>query len=417
MRILFVDHPQFTSGSYFLWHGLNEMLPGSVIVYPHVPTHYDVDRFDLRSQQWFLDMEAAVNRKELPPGVPPFAPGEALTGRGHTEIIHYGLAKLFPQPSEIPDEGRVVQQLSEGRFDLVILANSHRVPTIALGRLKERVRSMPPIIYLDAGERDELNEHWIHVFCPALVFKQILTPEVLSRGLTVKIPGYSLRMLPLPLSSSTVDYQDTMAGELPLSFTRKTDGHHFKMFDIYYPLGDTWPARKPLLKMLDEFCRARNIPIIGWTVTENHHLMLSRSRMAVTMRGSGRDTQRYWEIPFYETLMLSDGTMGCVHPYPFEDGKTAVFYSSVDDLSRKVDRYLPKDGAVEMERRAIAKAGKEHLRRYHSTAARAVFFLDRVRETLGTPLSSDQEASISRWKETRGWSPAWQGPVADARIP
>lgn len=417
MRILFLDHPQFTSGSFFLWHGLNEVLPGAVVAYPHIPTHYDADQFDMRAQPWFVDMEALVARKELPPGIPPFALGEGLTGGGQTETKRYGMSKKFTWPSEILGESQIVQQLEAGLFDLVILANSHRVPTIALGRLKERVRSMPPIVYYDAGERDELNEHWIHVFRPSLVFKQILTPEVLNRGLTAKIQGYSLRMLPLPLSSPIVDQRDMMLEKLPWSFTRSTDEPHYKMFDIYYTMGDTWPARKPLLGMLDSFCRTRNIIALGWMTTENYHIAISRSRMAVTMRGSGRDTQRYWEIPLYETLMLADGTMGCIHPYPFEDGKTASFYGSLDDLMHKLERYLPKGGSGEAERRTISMAGKEHLRRYHSTAARSVFFLDRVREHLGVSPSPDQESSLSRWKEEHGWSPSWQGPVADARIP
>jgi hypothetical protein len=413
MRILFLDHPQFTSGSYLLWHGLNEVLgPGAVIVHPHIPTHYDADVLDLRAQPWFHEMEAAVSRRDLPQGIPAFAPGEGLTGGGETLLKRYSPGLKFPPPPEPASEERVAQELDAGRFDLAVLSNSHRVPTLALARLRRRVRTMPPIVYYDAGERDELNEHWIHVFRPHLVFKQILTPEVEARGLSVPIPGYALRMLPLPLSSPLADNpsETRMGGRLMAEF-QQMDGPDSKAYDVFHWMGPTWPGRPPVVAALDRLCAERKLATSGSAEPAAYHRILATCRVAVTMRGSGRDTHRYWEIPLYRTLMLADGTMGCLHPYAFEDGKTAAFWLTLDDLLSKVVSFAERGGPRGSDRERIAAAGKAHLRTYHTTGSRAVFFLERVGEHVKA-LDPAARAAVDRWKESRAWDGRpWRSPA------
>lgn len=416
MKILFLDHPQFTSASFFLWHGLNEVLPrGSVLAYPHIPTHYDEDAVNFGDLPWFVEMSDRARRGELPPGVPPFAPDEGLTGGGQMFTKRYESSMRFAPPSSPPTEESVASGLGAGEFSLVVLSNSHRVPTIALGRLRDRARGMPPVVYYDAGERDELNEHWVHVFRPSLVFKQILTPAVAARGLSVPIRGYGLRMLPLPLSSPIVGRSEPFVAGLPIQWMRDNDDPLEKLFEVFYSMGPTWEGRAPVVAMLDSLCRERGLSTVGNVTYKNYHIVLSRSRVAVTMRGSGRDTQRYWEIPLYKTLMLADGTMGCLHPYPFEDGRTAVFWKSLEDLREKVLRYAPKGvpAQMEAERLAISRAGKDHLWRYHSTGSRAIFFLERVREHLPGVVDGPADAAISRWKEGYGWDGRpWEGPAS-----
>lgn len=418
-RILLIDHPQFTHGTFFLWHGLKEIEEATggaiqVSVYPHIPTHFDAERFNLLEIPWYQELEKLVAKKELPWGIPAFSPDETLTYHGQEVIGRYGFAQKFAPPEEPLREFEVVEAINQGRFDLIILGNSHRVPTILLGRLKEKVHAvnMPPIIYYDAGERDELNEHWVHVFRPDLTFKQIVTQQVQVTGLTCPIPNYKFKLLPLPLSSILVDYPMTKIGKLELWQYQQLSDPDEKFLDIFYPMGNTWDARQPILEMLDMITETQKINRIGPVVYNNFHLALAKSRMAVTMRGSGRDTLRYWEIPLYRTAMVSDGTMGCTHPYPFEDRKTALFWTDAADLLRLILPRLPKGGPHEAEIRAVAEAGKEHLRTYHSTLSRAMFFLDRLDEEFGFHCGSIPK--IQHLKETRGWdlSRAWEGPVA-----
>ena len=420
-RILLVDHPQFTSATYYLWQGLKELeelFPDhfSVSCYPYIPTHYDEDRFDLKDLPWFNWLDAIAedskkNAAQLPPGIPAFHPEERLTSQGET-AMHRGIYwRKFKKAGVIPDESTAVEHLQNGKFDLVILGNSHRVPTILLSRLRERVQNFPPIVYFDAGERDELNEHWIHVFRPDLVFKQILTPAVEKKGLTVQIPGYKLRMHPLPLSSPIVGSPDAEIEGLTFEWLRDNSRKSVKMLPVFYALGSTWPERALVTKAIDELVLRHNLPRVSQCSYLNYNILMAKSRMAVTMRGSGRDTNHYWEIPLYRTAMIADGTMGCIHPYPFEDGKTAIFYRSIPELVEIVEANLPESGYQAMELNRIATAGQEHLERYHSTAARAVFFLDILNQELNF-LDQGLSSCISKWKGLKQWDGRpWKGLV------
>lgn len=420
-RILIVDHPQFTSATYYLWQGLKELeelYPEqlSVSSYPYIPTNYDDDKFDLRSLPWFNWLDELVenskrNAAQLPYGIPPFQADERLTSRGETFMSRGAYWKKFPKVRVIVDEATAISALNSGEFDLVVLGNSHRVPTILLSRLKERVQNFPPVVYFDAGERDELNEHWIHVFRPDLVFKQILTPEVKKKGLSVQISGYKLRMYPLPLSSPIVDCQEASLEGLSFQWLRKNSRTSVKMLQIFYALGNTWPEREEVIKVIDAIVLRRNLDRIKHCSYLNYNIAMAKSRMAVTMRGSGRDTNHYWEIPLYRTAMICDGTMGCIHPYPFEDKKTAIFYRSIPELAELVEKYLPDCGESAVELHKIAVAGQDHLEKYHSTAARAVFFLDILGKELNF-LDRGLSDVLAGWKSMKQWDGRpWEGVV------
>ena len=420
-RILLIDHPQFTSATYFLWQGLKELealYPEalSVSCYPYIPTNYDDDQYDLNTLDWFkslnLQVEESKKGSPLPYGIPAFQPTETLTSRDETLMRRGCPWRRFPKATLLTSEDQAVLELEAGKFDLVILGNSHRVPTILLGRLRERVhRKLPPLVYFDAGERDELNEHWIHVFRPDLTFKQILTPEVKAKGLSVKIPGYTFKMYPLPLSSPIVDCQDASLQGLPVQWLRHNSKISTKMLPVFYALGETWPDRDLVRNAMDLLVLRRDLPRIKNCSYTNYNIIMAQSSMAVTMRGSGRDTNHYWEIPLYKTAMVSDGTMGCIHPYPFEDKKTAFFYRSISELVEVVEAHIGVDGPGVAEREKVALAGQEHLERYHSTAARAVFFLDVLGHELSffDPLLKN---AIDLWKADRRWDGRpWEGPV------
>jgi hypothetical protein len=329
-RILFLDHPEPTFGSSFLWHGLKELerkSQGSIemTLYPYLPTHFEAERFDLRELPWYWWLADLVRKSKyggepLSYGIPQFGMNENLTYTGKVNDIAFSTPRLrFPETNIIYDEDHIVSEMQQRPFDLIVLGNSHRVPTILLSRLKERMRKLPPIIYLDAGERDELNEHWVHVFRPAVIFKEHLTPAVEARGLTVKIPNYKFKIYPLPLSqpianhASLVDTGGTNLGAL------QTISTVMKERQVFYWLGPTWPLRKKALDVLDALMKRKGEAVSSVEDYPEYHRMLALSRMGVSMRGSGRDTTRYWEVPLYRTVLVADGTMGCIHPHAFEE--------------------------------------------------------------------------------------------------
>lgn len=420
-RILLIDHPQFTSATYYLWQGLKELealYPDqlSISCYPYIPTNYDEDTFDLKTLPWFLWLDSLVGEWKKgsanpPHGIPPLQGGERLTSGNETSAMRGSCWRKFKKENLIEDEATAISSILDRKFDLVILGNSHRVPTILLARLKEQISNFPPVIYFDAGERDELNEHWVHVFRPDLTFKQILTPEVRERGLSVKIPNYNFKIYPLPLSSPIVGCPDASLDGLSIRWLREQSRRSSKMIQVFYALGNTWPKREALTRALDDLVIRKDISRVKNCTYLNYHIVMAESRMAVTMRGSGRDTNHYWDIPLYKTAMISDGTMGCIHPYPFEDQKTAIFYRSIQELVETVERYLPESGYHSMELNRIAIAGQEHLERYHSTTARAVFFLDILDQEMNF-MDVGLRAAVAGWKSDKHWRGGpWEGPV------
>jgi hypothetical protein len=415
-RILFLDHPQFTSATYYLWQGLKELealFPKdlSVSSYPYIPILYDEDGCDLRSFAWFNQLRDLVEwsksgRAHLPDGVPPFHEDEYLTAENSPTIAR-GHPWFRPKKENIVEsEDQAIRMLRDRKFDAIVLGNSHRVPTLLLARLRDWVKELPPVIYYDAGERDELNEHWIHVFKPEVVFKQILTPSIKTLGMRQQIDGYDVKLYPLPLSSNMVDHDISLEG-MSIQWLRKRSQTTFKLLQIFYCMGETWPERATVMSAIDRLLFEKRISSVGKCSYVDYHYILANSKMAVTMRGSGRDTTRYWEIPLYNTAMISDGTMGCIHPYPFEDKKTALFYRSIEELVSVVDAGI-SDGT---DVRRVSGAGQEHLQKYHSVSARAVFFLDILNKEINF-YDKGLGGSLGSWKAKAQWDGrSWEGPV------
>jgi hypothetical protein len=97
---------------------------------------------------------------------------------------------------------------------------------------------------------------------------------------------------------------------------------------------------------------------------------LSRTRIGISVRGSGFDTQRYWEIPACGATLLAEPPR-IVIPKNFENGREAVFAPV---------RAMPQIVRALSERDAdrIAQAGHEALATRHTSVQRA----ERVRAAI-----------------------------------
>jgi len=104
--------------------------------------------------------------------------------------------------------------------------------------------------------------------------------------------------------------------------------------------------------------------------------VLDHARVGLCMFGLGFDTVRYWELPAHGCLLLAERPPIRI-PHNFADGISAVFFDDAAELDEKLRHYLahPEESAE------IACAGHEHLKRYHTSTARARQFLAQI-ETL-----------------------------------
>lgn len=111
---------------------------------------------------------------------------------------------------------------------------------------------------------------------------------------------------------------------------------------------------------------------------EDHYQLLGRSKMGLSIRGSGFDTVRYWEVVASKTLLISENPSITI-PNNFEHEKHAIFCRpDLSDLVDLVKRYVRDDS----ERTRIADAGHAHLLKYHTCEQRALQFLEICQNSL-----------------------------------
>lgn len=102
---------------------------------------------------------------------------------------------------------------------------------------------------------------------------------------------------------------------------------------------------------------------------------LAACKIVLNFRGAGWDTLRYWEAPSLGTFLISQEPMIEI-PNNFRDGSEIVFCRA--DLSNLIDLceyYLEHED----ERERIAQNGARWLRQFHTSEARADYFLRHVR--------------------------------------
>ncbi len=97
---------------------------------------------------------------------------------------------------------------------------------------------------------------------------------------------------------------------------------------------------------------------------------LSASRIAISVRGLGFDTYRYWEIPYAGALLLAEQPR-IVVPDNFADGVEAVFAPA----DRLVDRARE---LLEADTGEIAARGRAKLLSAHTSVERARTVLERI---------------------------------------
>jgi hypothetical protein len=146
-----------------------------------------------------------------------------------------------------------------------------------------------------------------------------------------------------------------------------------KDVDVAFLVNPTSPERLRVAEALRGLERAGAVvesataANLAWT---DYIELLSRSRIAVSVRGLGYDTYRYWEIPYAGALLLSEQPMTVI-PGNFVDGQEAIF-APVDGLADRARTLLNGDTG------AIAAAGRQKLLARHTSVHRARTVLERL---------------------------------------
>ena len=333
MRVLYCDHPEADFLSGVLYMGLCEELgadqvvdyppkdsfKGKVHYYPSPYTHaaWPADDIDIPSWQKLA--------KEAPEGVGCTAPFEWMTA----------------QSTRSWSRDEVVAGLKSKDFDLVILASPRKYNSQALTDLTESVgrSAMPPIVLVDGEDYSQIRQDLADTFGVKVYFKRELLPGA-GRG--------GLRVEPFPFASP-VPARAAVA----------------KTIDVLFIGGGSWPGRQVAVDALRNAFGERFVRGAGYSYSQYLDAIAS-ARVAVSVRGHGYDTLRYWEIPSFDTLLVAD-RQPVIRPFPFQHGVHALFFDTTHELVEAV-RCALED---EPWQRRLALAGNSWLRAHHTARARA----------------------------------------------
>ena len=258
----------------------------------------------------------------------------------------------------------VVANLLSKKFDLIVFGpRSHSVK--ALRDIIDRVerKKLPPVVFAEFEDYDTLRQDWMTEFKPDVCFKR--------ETLTSNFQTYSKqRIYPMPFSAVLGPYTDLP--DCP------------KDIDIFFACGNTFDLREKVLVEVKRLAEKHQWNFVGGGNEfrlnyADYHKHIRRAKIGISVRGWGRDTVRYWEIPSHPTLLVA-GKFDLAIPDPFTHNETAAFFKEdLSDLEDILYTYLTDD----VYRTHVAKCGHEHLKKHHTTEARARYMLEAIRLTTG----------------------------------
>lgn len=107
--------------------------------------------------------------------------------------------------------------------------------------------------------------------------------------------------------------------------------------------------------------------------TPMYHQMLARSRVSINMPGAGYDCARYWEILAAGALLFT-WQPDILIPNGFTDQLDCVTFTSLAEFETKLQWLLSSPAEAD----EIARRGHERLLAFHTSTARAEWFLERA---------------------------------------
>jgi hypothetical protein len=335
---------------------------------------------------------------------------------GSEQVVDYPYKALYHDPLQrvhyVPQvlgrryrEEEVSDLLRDKQFDLAILSSPRREAITAWESLP-RCGAMPPLVLIDGEDDGTLRQEVFYRYQCTLYFKREyrLHRDGGIGNFLGRLSGsradaaLSQRTYPLPLAVAleTLPTVPAIQRDVDVSYAarishpkrrqavellRQASGVGFQG-GVYAEADD---RQSKLLSGLPRFLmKLKGDPVVtadqrGTKLSQaEYYALLGRSKMALSVRGGGFDTLRYWEIVASGTLLLSEQP-DIEIPNNFVHGKHALFFRP--DLSDLVD--LVRTYAHEAQTcAAMAAEGHKHLLQYHTCERRAEQLLAICRQTL-----------------------------------
>lgn len=146
-----------------------------------------------------------------------------------------------------------------------------------------------------------------------------------------------------------------------------------KLYDISLVAGATSHYRKGFARLLKRFSLERglktlihvfrgSIQRLDW---KEYVRIVQTNRISVALPGIGFDTQRYWEIPFYGSVLAAP-RLPIVIRDNFVDMESAIIFDSFQGFQRRALELLRGGSWADIQSKGMA-----HFGRYHTSLMRA----------------------------------------------
>ena len=330
---------------------------------------------------------------------------------GNNGVVDYPYKRAFHDP-----EGRVwclaqrpgrrysreeiLDLLRDRAFDLVCLASFRRESIQECERLYGQI-PFPPMVFVDGEDGAGIRHDVASRFPVRVYFKREFAWRSGSRLRDFGALAWAFRgnralferTVPLPMSlvMDVLPNPGPVAKEIDVSYRgRASHPRRVKAVQILSRMGDvrfsggvyaspddrryklkSGSLERLWTKVIDNAPASEADQQLKQT-PHSYYREIAASRIALSLRGGGYMTPRYFEIVGMGAMLLADRP-NILIPDNFIDRRHAVFCKSdLSDLEMLVRHYLHE----EAEREAMVAEARAHLLKYHTCERRAEYFLD-----------------------------------------
>ncbi|MBF0274199.1 MAG: glycosyltransferase [Nitrospinae bacterium] len=275
---------------------------------------------------------------------------------GNNAVDYPRLDHLWEQPCESPnnysvqgwlggekddvDRNNIEEKVKEDFFDLILVSIRAWKEYASLLLGKEN------FCIIDGEDSSALDMSFIEKCKPVIYFKREL-PLDFSHA----------NILPLPFSFETP--------------TLKECEKKHKLFGLFNQASSK--ERERIINALPDYYSdvLCNVPVEKRLLRNEYYREMQASQVALSIRGTGFDTLRFWEALSLGVPLFSQRPDIQIPDMP-EEGKEAVYFDDIADLRLKLNYYLNKPEELD----SLGRSGRESFMNNHTCEKRAHYLLE-----------------------------------------
>ena len=334
---------------------------------------------------------------------------------GNEQVVDYPYKASFhewepcpwymkPRPGRPYSEDEILDELREKRFDFVCVGSFRENCRKELIALSRRI-ALPPLVFVDGSDDLSIYHDFVDKFPITLYFKReyfggngLKNSISLIKEFRWNSKLFS-RTFPFPMSIvlDSLPSFDSEGRDIDVSFRgRASHPRRVQAVQILNGIGGIKfvggvygsPGDRKY-KMVSGRLKRLWVKIFNNTEIEtnaqrirleptDYYRELASSKIALSIRGGGVATLRYFEIVAMGALLVSDPSQALI-PNDFVNGEHAVFCRpDLRNLRQVIAHYLRNNE----ERELLTMRAREHLLKHHTCERRAEYFLNICRRTL-----------------------------------